>query len=143
MTTVSGGRLLFMGDFTVGAMRTSAGIAPGSVQALLLQPFVDPDGRARSYGRIPFLWVDGGRQLGYTGAYKIAGTTLLQAVPVRRQLFVFPQAAPSLCVASGTSAADGTFEFLHLAAGQYQVLGVDPSGATDSAVHAFVSAVLM
>lgn len=80
----------------------------------------------------------------FWGNYKIAGTTQLSGVPVARWVYVYPQTAPSACVAAVyTDPATGAFEFDNLGAGNYIVLGVDPLGNQNAVVYDFVAAAPM
>ncbi len=84
-------------------------------------------------------WYSGG----FNGNYKIAGQTLSGGLGVSRLVYIMPQKVPTLIIAGGPSNDDGTFLFSGLAAGNYIVLAVEPTGAQNAVVYDFVAAVSM
>lgn len=87
-------------------------------------------------GRKPWL-------LNYTGAFKIAGSTVAGAQPFKATVLLFPQKNPSLCVASANTDETGTFTFNYLASGSYIVVAIDMTGTYNTVTYDFVAAVSM
>ena len=56
---------------------------------------------------------------------RIAGSVKVEGEPARRRPRLYKRASGFL-VAETESAADGTFEFLHIPPGRYTVMAVDP-----------------
>lgn len=111
-----------------------AGLVPNGK---LLTP---PDGGTAC---VIFSGVPAAGVLAFAGSYKITGQTLDAGLPVRRDVLLFPQSAPALCIRYAYSDASGNFAFYNLAAGSYIVLGIDKSAARNAVVYDFVTAVAM
>lgn len=82
----------------------------------------------------------------YAGQYKIEGHAREQSTlaPLYRQIFLTPENAPSLMIASTYSdPITGAFSFPGIRAGTYIVQGMDMSGVEDDVVHALITAVPM
>lgn len=81
----------------------------------------------------------------YGGDYKITGTVQKAgSLPYLVNVLVFPEDAPSKCIASSyTNPTTGAYTVNHLAAGNYIVLGVDPTGTYNDVVYSLVPSVPM
>jgi hypothetical protein len=79
----------------------------------------------------------------YGGSFKVTGITTLNGVPYPARVYLFPQDAPSLCIASAHTSSTGVFTFDKLRAGNYIALAIDPLGAWDAVIHNLVAAVGM
>jgi hypothetical protein len=79
----------------------------------------------------------------YDGACKITGSTTYAGTPYRARVYLYPQDAPTLCIASADSGTAGTFSFTKLRAGNYIAIAIDPTGTYDAVIHALIATVGM
>ena len=62
----------------------------------------------------------------FSGFYKIAGHTIAGSTPFAANVLLFPQSAPTVCIASAqTDSVTGAFSFLNLAQGNYLIAAID------------------
>lgn len=78
---------------------------------------------------------------GYSGSYRIAGSTVDGGTPVKRAVYLFAQPSMLLVRSATTELPAGAFEFTGLAAGQYVVMGFDPDGVQNAVTYSHVSSV--
>jgi hypothetical protein len=156
MPGATSGRLVLCGDFGVRGplSRTSAAISGPGVNKVLGAAQPKP-GTGQPGGRAPFIGIVAPLQpgdnpvarptQGYTGNYKIAGTTLLDGFPTSARVMLNPAKAPGLCIAEvdTDAATGGVFVFLNVAPGLYTVEAIDPTGVENNPIRASVLAVPM
>lgn len=137
MANATSGRLAPCGSLYIAIPRTIHGVSGAGSRVMI-------PGVANGVPITKAPFSVGVQAQGFSGNYKVAGTTTDNGVPVARWVYLFPQAAPSLLIASAfTPASTGAFLFTGLAAGNYIVMGVDPSGTNNAVVYDFVAAVSM
>lgn len=78
---------------------------------------------------------------GYSGSYRIAGSTVDGGTPVKRAVYLFAHPGLVLVRSTVTELPAATYEFTGLAAGSYLVVGVDPDGVQNAVSYSHVSAV--
>lgn len=79
---------------------------------------------------------------GYSGGYRIAGTTVDGGAPVKRAVYLFAHPGLVLVRSTVTELPTGAFEFTGLAAGQYTIVGVDPDGVQNAVTYSHVTSVV-
>lgn len=66
----------------------------------------------------------------FSGPCSISGTVSVLTAPASRPVYLLPMPASTLKTVRATrSAADGSYSFAQIAAGQWLVLGIDDTGA--------------
>jgi hypothetical protein len=85
--------------------------------------------------------------VGFSGNHKIVGTGALivtsDGLPAARRIYLFPRTTPSILVGETWSRDDGTYEFLNIRAGVYDVLGVDWNDVQNNVTRALIQSIPM
>lgn len=80
----------------------------------------------------------------FGGAYKVIGKVEINTVVVAgKWVYIFPEGAPSLCLAAQYTDTTGNFSFVGLAAGKYKVYAMDPNFNYNGKLYENISAVAM
>ena len=77
-----------------------------------------------------------------SGIYRIAGSTVDNGTPVKRNVYAFAQPGMVLVRSATTELPAATFEFTGLAAGQYTIVGFDPDGVQNAVTYSHVTSVV-
>lgn len=119
------GRLIGLGLDAPDPLRYNGGAVSGaSLYRLIGQPLSAP-------------------YFGFSGNYKIAGTTTDSGVPASRRVLVLPHYAPNVIRDITSVAVSGVWSAENLAPGKYLVVGMDVSGVHNSVSYDFIDAVAM
>jgi hypothetical protein len=79
----------------------------------------------------------------YEGNFKLDVLTTAHGLAYPARVYVFPEDAPTYCVASGYSGVAGSITFTGLRTGKYIVLALDPTNTWDVIGHVLQDAVPM
>ena len=113
-------------------------VAPDSVQPHIKNSDASVNSRAAFLGT-------GTWPIGFNGNYKIVGVAydlVNQLIPLPNVwVYLYPCAAPSLCIAAAYTDASGNYSFSNIAPGSYIVIGHDPSATYQGYVVDWVVAV--